>query len=253
MSFDYTTITEENCPWRWRRVADWLQSDTNQLDRLSDDYKALLNFVHDKDFGDVSAPGAPSITLLSKTATSATFRIAVADSGATKVYMDMDSNEWDGTTIPSASSDPNTDITSQITGGLSFGTWVKTSLTAGDHYAFTFSAEDSSGEGVGSANARVILQPPVPASPGAAEGTNSGELDISWDAANGAETYTYMYLEGTGKTEEEIITDGTSASTANTSATLALTADTDYCVIVRATNPGGSSAWTSVFEGTSKA
>jgi len=253
MSFDITTITKGNCPWRWRTITEWLKNiEPDQLDRLATEYKALFEYIYEKDFNENAAPGAPGIVILNKTPTSITFGITTIDEAITKIYMDLATNEYDGATIPDSPDDPNTEITNQITGGLANGTWVKTGLIAGNHYAFTFSAEDNTGEGVGTADVLVVLPPEIPENAEAIAGTNSGDLDISWDDMNGVVNYTYLYLEGTGKTEEEIVSGGTLGSISGISTTLTLTPSTNYCLIIRANNPGGISDWSDVFEGTAK-
>jgi len=55
--FDVNQLTEDNLPWRWVRIADYLrENDPDQLEALEDGYEAVLNHVYNMTGGIGSVP-----------------------------------------------------------------------------------------------------------------------------------------------------------------------------------------------------
>lgn len=237
MSFDKTTLNADNCPLRWREIAKYLKdNDTDQLNALHADHKEVLDWVYDSDYNDENSPAAPVVTVASKTATSITFNIGVADVSATALYEDDDTNVWDGATTPDAADDPNTDITGEVVGTLQNGTWEKTGLTAGNHYAFTFSAEDGNGEGSSSTDLEVVLEPDA-ISDLVVSDAGGSEADIAFTATPGANE-TLFYVTG-DESDPAVIVAGTNAGAVSDGDDIATGAGT-FSFVIASVNPGGT-------------
>ena len=217
MAFDYTRITEENCPARWRRIAKYLkEEDLSQFNLLNSDYQDTLSYIYESDFDDTKT-AIMRASLYAQTATSATFNISSYDVD-TPVTFDMSKNDVVYGSPVSYPSSAASDIV------LTNGRWADTGLTPGHHIKYAFAATDADGGEGSVVTVQVILQPAVPTGGAAATGAGAaGTIGLSWADMPGTVTYTYMYKAGTGLSAATISTTGTAASVSTNSATPALT------------------------------
>ena len=61
MAFDYTTLTAQNCPWRWTLVSKHLRErDPAALAGLDSNYQNVMNYIYDNDWVESRVPTAPT-------------------------------------------------------------------------------------------------------------------------------------------------------------------------------------------------
>jgi hypothetical protein len=236
MAIDYDVIDETNAPKRHRAIAKYLvEEDPDQLAALDESSKEYYDFFYGSDFDEENVPYI-TLTFISKDATSVTVGVTDYSGDVTSYDADHSDKVWDG--VAPANPTPSTAFT--VTAGEGTYTWGDT--VPGHHKVLGVDATDPQGEG-NPAFLEVIYAPASPTTIAAADGTE--ESVVTWDAMDGAASYTIWYIDDAVGTETaaDIISGGESIPGTNPAGTTitGLTASTTCRVTVTATNPGGTS------------
>jgi hypothetical protein len=237
--FDYTQLTAQNCPNRWKVIADWLiENQPDNLAALNDNYKATMQFVYDSDFSGVNPP-VIYVTFNSGDSTvgSGSFVFDVEDRSGQVDSWDADYaiKVYDGTApTPVEPTTAATVTAGQITVDISSETPY-----AGKHVVFSFDATDEQGESA-SVTYSYIYAPSAIADVAAVDGTD-GTASVSFTEATGAASHTLYWMAVVGgEVAQDIVDGGTAVSNPTAVGETVATGDGDFGFVVVATNPSGS-------------
>jgi hypothetical protein len=248
MAYDQTEITALNAPWRWVRQIKWLKGDSAPLDpaptnaaaqlaALDPSYRSVLEYVEGIDIGDVHGATIPTVAIKSVGATSVVFSITDQDVDCDGVFYGLNTQNYDGSTTPSApgSWSNDTGLTSYVN-----KTFTASGLTPGKHLAFSFKGKQGAATySTATAVLYAILAPAAVADLAAVDGT--GHANVSWTPSAGIASQTLYYKTGLTATVSSIVSTGTAVTLLKTDTTKAVTlAAGDYSFAIVSTNPSGS-------------
>ena len=203
----------------------WPAFSTEELDKLHPNEREIFDRLYESDWG-TSRPAYTTVSVISADASDIVFAISTADDDK-PVTFDMSVASGLYGTNPVSPIDATTDIT------LTSGQYTYNSSAAGSEFKFAFAATDSDGVEGPIKSIEVIIAPAVPTN--LAVGTDGV---VTFTNSDGAVSHSIEYtvnsgdpvvvVEASGYTIPDIVTDD------------------EVDVKVLATNPGGSSAYSSV-------
>lgn len=234
MPFTVDDLNENNLPWRWRRIGEWVLDNDVDISGLNAFYQEILRKAGGSDYG-TSRPPITNVSVASADASSVVFNLSSYDDDL-PISFDVSK---DVATYPNTNAVPSsagTDIS------LTNGQWEDTSGPgAGEHGLYTFAATDDDGVEGPIASVEVVIAPAAATfTPG-----DDGEegVDIAMTPASGAASETLYWLAYTppasAPTAQEIIDGGESMAAAD--GITVPTGSGDFAMVIVSTNPGGSS------------
>lgn len=231
--FDVSQLNENNLPWRWRRIGEWMLDEGKDFSSLDENYAEVLRVAGGSDYG-TSRPAITNVSVASASAGSVAFNISTYDDD-TPVTWDMSKSV---NTYPNGAATPSTAETDITVSG---GQWTDSSgPAAGEHAKYVFAATDSDGVEGPLAAVEVVIAPAAVTVAGV-DGTD-GTASVSWTPATGAASETLYWMEVTGgETAQDVVDSGTAISSPDDTGEVVSTGVGDFGFVVVSTNPGGSS------------
>jgi len=224
--FDINTMTPDKTPSRWVMSATRLKEvKPEELAKLNDNEREIFNRLYESDWG-TSRPAYTTASVVSADASNIVFAISSADDDVPVTFDYSVASGLYGSN-PVAPTSADTDLT------LTNGQWTYSSSAAGSQFKFAFAATDSDGVEGPLKSVEVIIAPAVPT--GLAVDTSGV---VTFTGSDGAASHSIEYVinggdpvvvvEASGYTIPGVVTDDV------------------VDVRVLATNPGGSSDYSSV-------